>query len=171
MRTVFGFGDEFRFGWVKVTAPRGAVGFASNTDVAQGGSTLASGISRPESNFMLGYIVSLPPWWTGLTLVNPGMTTAVVDLFAIAPDGSLIGGADDTPTAHVSIPPNGKTSRLLIEWIPKTQSLSSDGGFIFVRSSVPLYALALSFTRDLHILSDIPEFDLPPAAYDPPRPR
>src|SRR5262249_54855774 len=129
VRTLFGFGDEFRSGWVKVTAPRGAVGFASNADVAQGSSTLAIGMSRPQSTFILGYIEAVPRGWTGLTLVNPGMTTATVDLFAIAPDGSLIGGADDTPTAQVSIPPYGKISRLLNEWIPKTQSLPSDGGF------------------------------------------
>jgi hypothetical protein len=171
VRTIFGFGDEFRMGWVQVTAPRGAVGFASNADVVQGGSTIAAAMSRPQSNFILGYIAVVPPWWTGLTLVNPGMTSATVDLFAIAPDGRLIGGADDTPAAHFSIPPNGKASRLLSEWIPQTQSLRSDGGFIFVRSSVPLYALGLSFTRDRHIFSEVPEFDLPQGAYDPPRPK
>ena len=171
VRTIFGFGDEFRMGWVQVTAPRGAVGFASNADVALGGSTIAPAMLRPQSNFVVGYIAAVPPWSTGLTLVNPGMTAATVDLFAIAPDGSLIGGADDTPAAHVTIPPNGKTSKLLNEWIPKTQSLRSDGGFIFVRSSVPLYALGLSFTRDGHVFSDVPEFDLPQGAYDPPRPQ
>jgi hypothetical protein len=169
--TLFGFGDEFRIGWVKVSAPRGAVGFATNSDVGQGASVLTPGMSRPQSNFILGYIAAVPPWWTGLTLVNPGMTTATVDLFAIAPNGSLIGGADDTPEAHFSIPPDGKISRLLNEFVPRTQSLRSNGGFIFVRSSVPLYPMALSFNIDRHILSVVPEFDLPAATYDPPRPQ
>jgi hypothetical protein len=169
--TLFGFGDEFRLGWVKVSAPRGAAGFASNADVVQGVSALTSGMSRPQSTFILGYIAAVSPWWTGLTLVNPGMTTATVDLFAIAPDGSLIGGADDSPEAHFSIPPDGKISRLLNEFVPRMQSLRSNGGFIFVRSSVPLYPMALSFNSDRHIFSVIPEFDLPAATYDPPRPQ
>nr|UXE44175.1 hypothetical protein Hi04_10k_c1170_00022 [uncultured bacterium] len=170
-RTIFGFGDEFRLGWVKVSATRGAVGFASNADVAKGVSAISPGMSRPESTFILGYIAAVPPAWTGLTLVNPGTTTATVDLFAIAPDGSLIGGPDDTSEAHFSILPGGKTSRLLSELIPRTQSLRSNGGFIFVRSSLPLYPVALSFNGDRHILSVVPEFDLPPTGYDPPRPQ
>jgi hypothetical protein len=166
---IFGFGDEFRLGWVNVSAPRGAVGFASNADVAQGASAFTPGMSRPESTFIFGYIAAVPPSWTGLTVVNPGTTTAAVDLFAIAPDGTLIGGADDTSEAHFSIPPEGKTSGLLTEFIPKTQLLRTNGGFIFVRSSVPLYPLALSFNGNQDMLSIVPEFDLPPAGYDPPR--
>jgi len=172
--TIFGFGDEFRLGWVKVSAPRGAVGFATNADVAAGFSAFTPGMSRPQSTFIVGYIAAVPPSWTGLTLVNPGTTTATVDIFAIAPNGGLIGGADDTSDAHnarFSIPPDGKTSRLLNEFIPRTQSLTADGGFIFVRSSEPLYPVALSFSGDRNILSTVPEFDLPPAAYDPPRPQ
>jgi hypothetical protein len=169
--TIFGFGDEFRLGWVKVSAPRGAVGFASIVDVALGASAFMPGMSQPESTFILGYIEAVPPSWTGLTLVNPGITTVTVDLFAIAPDGTLIGGAEDTSQAHFSISPDGKTSGLLNEFIPKTQLLRSNGGFIFVRSSMPLYTVALSFNGDRDILSIIPEFDLPPAGYDPPRQR
>src|SRR5262245_24497139 len=66
--SIFGFGDEFRLGWVKVSAPRGAVGFASNADVALGASAFTPGMSRPESTFILGYIAAVPPSWTGLTL-------------------------------------------------------------------------------------------------------
>ena len=170
-QNIFGFGDEFRFGWVKVSAPRGAVGFASNEDVGQGASAFTPGMLRTESTFILGYIAVVPPSWTGLTLVNPGTTTATVDLFAIAPDGSLIGGADDTSEAHFSIPPEGKTTGLLNEFIPRTQSRRANGGFMFVRSSVPLYPLALSFNGDRNVLSIVPEFDLPPGGYDPPRPQ
>jgi len=42
---------------------------------------------------------------------------------------------------------------------------------MFVRSSVPLYPLALSFNGDRNVLSIVPEFDLPPGGYDPPRPQ
>jgi hypothetical protein len=168
-RTIFGFGDEFRSGWVSVTAPRGAIGFASNADIEQGGSTLSPSMARPQLNFIFGYIAAAPPWWTGLTLVNPGTTAASVDIFAIAPDGSLIGGAQDSPAAHFVISPNGKISRLLNEWITTTQSRSSDGGFVYVRSSAPLYGLGLLFTQDRRILSVIPGFDLAAGAYDPPQ--
>ena len=124
---------------------------------------------RPQSSFIFGHIADLPPWWTGLTLVNPGQSKADVEIFAMAPDGKLIGGADNIPTARFAIPPGGKTSHLLSEWIPKTQSRASDGGFVFVRSNVPLHGLSLFFTRDQKILSIVPAFDLSPGiTFEPP---
>ncbi len=169
-RTIFGFGDEFRSGWVRVTAPQGAIGFAANAD-AEGGAAITAGMFRPQSSFIFGHIADLSPWWTGLTLLNPGQTTASVELFAMSPEGTLIGGAENTPTARFEIPPNGRASRLLSEWIPKTQARTADGGFVFVRSSAPLHGLSLFFTRDLRILSIVPAFDLSPGiAFDPPRP-
>jgi hypothetical protein len=169
-RTIFGFGDEFRFGWVQVSAPRGAVGFSSNADVERGGSTMALAMSRPQTDFIFGYLAASDIWSTGLTFVNAGESIASVDIFALAASGSLIGGADNIPTARFQLPPDGKISRLVNEWIAPVTSSGSDGGFIFVRSSEPIFGFGLLFTRDDHIFSVVPEFDLPRAAYDPPSP-
>ena len=159
-RTLFPLPSSFQSGWVKVTAPLGAVGFAANADIQQAGVTITAGASSTQTNFIFGHIANLPPWWTGLALVNPGQSAASVEIFAIAPDGSLIGGADNVASARIVIQPGGKISRLLNEWIPQTQSRSTDGGFVFVRSSVPLYGLSEFFTRDLRVLSIVPGFDL-----------
>ena len=153
-RTLFSLPDGFQSGWVRVVAPLGAAGFASNADTQQAGVLISSGVSRPQTNFIFGHIADLDPWWTGLALVNAGQSSATVEIFAIAQDGTLIGAAG------LVIPPGGKDARLLHEWIPQTQSRSVDGGFIFLRSNVPLHGLCLFFTRDLRILSIVPGFDL-----------
>jgi hypothetical protein len=161
----------FESGWVRVTAPSGAIGFAANVDIQQAGVTASGGLSRPQASFIFGHIADLAPWWTGVTLVNPGQSSATVEIFAIGQDGKLIGGADDNAGARFVIPPGGKISRLLSEMIPQTQSRPSDGGFVFVRSNVPLYGLSLFFTRDLRILSIIPGLDLAPdVTFVPPAP-
>ncbi len=153
-RTLFSLPGGFQSGWVRVSAPLGAAGFAANAESQQAGVAISSGLSRPQSNFIFGHIADLAPWWTGVALVNPGQSSATVEIFAIAQDGKLIG------SAGFVIPAGGRTSKLLSELVPQTQLRSADGGFVLVRSSVPLYGLSLFFTRDLRILSIVPALDL-----------
>jgi hypothetical protein len=158
--SLFQFSSALQSGWVRVSAPLGIAGFASNADLQQGGVSATAGLSRPQASFIFGHIADLAPWWTGVALVNPGQSSATVEIFAIAQDGTLIGGADNSATARFVIPPGGRVSQLLKEFIPQTQSRSVDGGFVFVRSNVPLYGLGLFFTRDLRILSIVPGLDV-----------
>jgi hypothetical protein len=167
IRTIFGFGDEFRYGWVEVSAPRGAVGFASNADIDRGGSTVTAAMTRPQSESIFGYLTASPIWSTGLTFVNGGQATVNVEIFAMAPSGRLIAGAENISSARFQIAPNGKVSRQLSEWIPTIASLGSAGGFVFVRSSQPIFGFGILFTQDNRIFSTLPAFDLPPAMYDP----
>jgi hypothetical protein len=50
----------------------------------------------------------------------------------------------------------------LRELVPQTQTRSSDGGFVIVRSSVPLYGIELFFSRDLRVIANVPGGAAPP---------
>src|SRR5262249_27563006 len=107
------------------------------------------------STLMFAHIADLAPWLTGLALLNTSSTTATVSVYAMNPDGTLIGGADNVPTAQFALNPGTKTARLLSQLIPQTQLRSNDGGFIFIRSTQPLYGIELFFTRNLRILANV----------------
>ena len=71
------------------------------------------------------------------------------DFLNTNPDGSLIG------SGPLTLQPGAKTSRLLREVIPQTQTRASDGGFLFVQSDVPVFGIELFFSRNLQILSNV----------------
>ncbi len=70
--------------------------------------------------------------------------------------------AVDCPGVPIVIAPGDKIARLLSEWISQTQTRTSDGGFVFIRSNVPIYGIELFFRRDLRVLSNVPAFVLGP---------
>jgi hypothetical protein len=80
-----------------------------------------------------------------------------VEVFAITPAGTLIGRS-----GPIVIAAGDKIARLLSEWIPQTQTRASDGGFVYIRSNVPIYGIELFFRRDLRVLSNVPAFVLGP---------
>jgi hypothetical protein len=162
-QTLFDFPDAFQNGWVRVTGAQGLAGLVSITDAGRGGGTIVAGISRADSSFIFGHIADLPPWSTGLAMVNSGQLPAAVEIFAIASDGMTIG------SASIAIPPNGKSSGLLRDWIPQTQTRTSDGGFVFVRSTTPLYGISIFFSRNLSILANIPSLQIPTSIVFNPR--
>jgi hypothetical protein len=66
------------------------------------------------------------------------------------PTGSLIGTTTFTLAAGANAP------RLLRDLIPQTQTRPSDGGFLFVRSSLPIHGIELFFSRNLQVLANVP---------------
>src|SRR5207302_10164798 len=84
---------------------------------------------------------------------------------AMTPDGVLIGAGSFNLAA------GAKTAKLLLEIVPQTQTRTSDGGFLFVSSNVPLYGLELFFNRNLSSLSNVAAGALAPGiTYTPPGP-
>jgi hypothetical protein len=151
---LFNFPAGFQNGWVKVTGTA-ITGFAAYADSVAGGLAVVPVQATPRTQLLFAHIADLDPWYTGLALLNATSTPATVDVFAMTPSGALIGGADNVPTARFTLSPGTKTARLLLELIPQTQQRTSDGGFVFVRSTQPLYGIELFFTRSLSILSNV----------------
>jgi len=64
-----------------------------------------------------------------------------------------------------------KTAKLLDEIIPQAGQRESDGGFVFIRSSVPLIGIELFFLRNGVALANVGANVLPPGLqYFPPLP-
>src|SRR5262249_1751253 len=75
------------------------------------------------------------------------------------------------PTARFTLKAGTKRAALLSEFIPQTQQRTSDGGFGFVRSSVPLYGTEVFFTQTLTIMSSIATGAIAPGiTFTPPPP-
>jgi hypothetical protein len=152
--SLFGAAGSFQNGWVHITAEQSVTGIVVYAEFTNHGVAVTPSALSPAANLLLSHIADLSPWWTGVALLNPGNVDAQVGIFAITPQGTLIG------SANITVPAGQKVARLLSEWIPQTQTRSSDGGFVFVRSTVPLYGTELFFTRDLRFLANVPAFGL-----------
>jgi len=167
---LFGLPSGFQEGWIQVRGSLPLAGVLTYAESSQGAVTAVAGQSIGSKNFFFGHIADIGPWITGVGLLNSSDTTANVEVFAMNPAGTLIGGAADTVTAAFALPPRTKIARLLRELIPQTHDRTSDGGFIFVRSDVGLQGMALFFDSRVSILANIPAAPLPAGiTYTPPQ--
>jgi len=162
---LFGLPPDFQTGWIKVSGTAPITGFLAYADTVAGGVVaVPSRLSQTKQFF--SYIAEGPPQWqTGLAILNIGDTSAAVEMFAVDPDGKLIGNASFTVDA------GKKLANVIHEWIPQTRGIN--GGFVFLRTSnnVRLYGTELFYTEDLKVLSSIAAAKLNPGvSYSPPSP-
>lgn len=165
-QSLFSFPAAFQNGWVRVSGSAALTGFVAYADSVAGGLAVVPVQATPRRELLFGHIADLPPWLTGIALLNTNTSSATIEVYAMTPAGALIGGADNVTTARFSLAAGTKTAKLLSELIPQTQSRTGDGGFVFVRSSQTLYGIELFFTRTLSILSNVAGGD--GASYTPP---
>ena len=162
-RDLFALTTGFQTGWVRVTSTSGIPfsGYIAYSDLSGGGVAVVPPQQQPLSTLLFAHIAELPPWLTGLALLNTNIDVANIEVFAMTPAGSLIG------KTTFSVQPGTNTARLLRELIPQTQSRTTDGGFVFVRSSLPIYGIELFFSRNLQILGNVPA--IPGTTFVPPQ--
>jgi hypothetical protein len=154
-QNLFTFPAAFQDGWVQITGSAALTAFVAYADSVAGGLAIVPVQTSARSTLMFAHIADLVPWLTGIALLNTSTSAASVSLYAMNPDGSLIGGADNVQTAQFTLNGGTKTAKLLSQLIPQTQLRSNDGGFIFIRSTQPLYGIELFFTRNLRILANV----------------
>jgi hypothetical protein len=154
---------DFRSGWVRVVGSAAVAGFAAYADSVGGGLAVVPP-GTAQTKFFFSHIANGPPQWqTGIALVNASASPAAVDVFALTPSGSLLGGS------NISLDPGRKAARVLDELIPQTSGVNA--GFVFVSSNVPIQGIQLFYTRDLKVLSNVAAGKLVPGvAYVPPTP-
>jgi hypothetical protein len=165
-QNLFSFPSGFKNGWVRILGSGALTGFVAYADSVAGGLAVVPVSNTARTSLMFGHIADLAPWLTGIALLNTNSSNATIDVYAMTPAGTLIGGADTIPTARFTLAAGQKTAKLLSELIPQTQTRTGDGGFVFVRSTQPLYGIELFFTRNLSILSNVAAGD--GAGYTPP---
>jgi hypothetical protein len=151
---VFSFPPAFQNGWVRVSGSS-VIAFVAYADSVAGGFAVVPAQNTPRTSLMFAHIADLPPWFTGIALLNTTGSAATVSVYAMNPDGSLIAGADSTPTARFQLGPGAKTAKLLLELLPQTQSRPGDSGFIFINSTQPLFGLELFFSRTLRVFANV----------------
>jgi hypothetical protein len=136
-------------GWLRVQATAPVAGFVAYADSVAGGVAVVSVQETPRAQLMFAHIADLAPFYTGMAVLNTNSAAATVTVTALTPDGTIIG------SGSFSLAAGAKTAKLLLELVPQTQSRSSDGGFLFVSSSLPLYGIELFFNRNLSSLSNV----------------
>jgi hypothetical protein len=167
--TQFGFQN----GHVRVTADGPIAGIVEYGTSGDAGEAIVPAQLTPQTALLFAHIADLFPWFTGIAFQNPSSAAANVEVYAMNPNGTLIGGAANVATARFTLAAGAKTAKLLSELIPQTQTRTADGGFVFVRTTngVPIHAMQLFFTRDLKILANISGGGLPAGlTYTPPNP-
>jgi hypothetical protein len=150
-RDLFGLTSGFVNGWVRVTSTSGTpfTGYIAYAETNAASVAVVPPQQDPQNSLLFEHIADLPPWLTGLALLNTNTTAADIKVFAMNPNGSLIG------TTSLSLQPNSSAARLLRDLIPQTQTRTSDGGFVFVQSTVPIYGIELFFSRSLQVLANV----------------
>ncbi len=151
-RDLFAITDGFQNGWVRATSTSGLplTGFIAYADTIAAGVAVVAPQQDGQNKLLFPHIADLPPWLTGIALLNTNAVAANVDVFALNPNGSLIG------RTSFSLQPSTNTARLLRDLIPQTQTRASDGGFVFVQSSLPIFGIELFFSRNLQVLANVP---------------
>jgi hypothetical protein len=151
VRDLFALPPGFQDGWLQVSSAGGkpVTGYVTYAETNNGGVAVVLPQTESQTNLLFPHIADLPPFLTGLAMLNTNATPANIQLYALRPDGSLIG------TAAFALPAGAKIARLLSEWVPQTQTRTSDGGFVFVRSDSPLLGIELFFSRNLSFLANV----------------
>ncbi len=165
-KDLFSFNQaEFKNGWIRVSGTAPIAGFVAYADSVAGGVAVVSVQETPRAQLLFAHIADLAPFYTGIAVLNTNSAAASVSVSAMTPDGALIGNGT------FSVAAGAKTAKLLLEVVPQTQTRTSDGGFLFVSSNVPLYGIELFFNRNLSSLSNVAAGSIASGiTYTPPAP-
>jgi len=165
----FGLSAAFQDGWVEVSGTAPITGFVAYVEMVSGGLAVVPVQTVPQSTMVFAHIAGLPVWYSGVALLNRSTTDAAVEIFTMTPAGELIGGAENVPTASLTLAAGHKTARLLSEFVPPT--IAQNGGFVFVRTTngVPLYGMELFGSINSRILANVAASGVPNGiVYAPP---
>jgi hypothetical protein len=167
-QNLFGLAGSFQGGSVKVTGSGALVGFAAYADMV-GGATAGVPATTSRTRLFFSHIAEGPPQWqTGLALFNSNNVVANVNVYALNPDGTLIGGPTTVATAHFTLDPGKRIARVIHDLIPQT--LGVNGGFVFISSDVAIHGLELFYSADLKVLANVAAGVHLGASYVPPLP-
>ncbi len=143
LQNLFGFSTDFQNGWAQVSAQSAITGFITYANMTTGAMTAVPVPTKPQTNMLLDQIAG-GTWYTGIALLNTSTKDANVEVFALTPGGTLIGGPANVSSAAFTLPAGRKIAKVLSEIIPATAA--QNGGFLYVRTTndVPLYGIGLS---------------------------
>jgi hypothetical protein len=154
-------GDDTLVGWLKVEATAPAIDGFVSYGVPDSGS-VATVTSQPtaRNRALFSHIATTFGYFTGVALLNPGQIANDYRVLASSAGGDVLGAFDGV------LQPGERTSRLITELVPDSADLG--GGFIWVKSSQPMYMTSLFGTAsgESDILANIPP-QIAPQGYNP----
>jgi hypothetical protein len=165
-QSLFALPAAFQSGWVTITGTAGIAGFACYADTVAGGLSGVPAGSPQKRLFFIHIANGAPQWQTGLALLNATNARASVDVYAVTPSGTLIGGPPNVSTARLTLDPGKRAAKVLHELIPQTKGVN--GGFVFISSDVDVHGIQLFYTENLKVLSNVAPGRHLGATYTPP---
>ncbi len=155
-------GSSFTTGYVRIDLEQRYLGpFATTAPIvgsvrftaADGVGSTALPFSVPATqNFVYSHVAQDLGYFSGVAIINPNPTTAEMTLEVLAEDGSVVG------STAIELQPGYKIAKLLDELVPK--SAGQLGGYVRVRSTVPVVSFSVFGTTDGRALSAIPAQDI-----------
>ena len=155
---LFSLPNTLTAGWLRVFGSGSLTGVVAYQDSATGSLATVPSQSLGANRFFFGHIASLGSWYTGIALLNTASVAANAEVFAIDAGGQLVGSP-----ATFSLAGGGRRSVLLSELVPQLLQRSSDGGFVFVRTSnsIPLLGFEIFGHATAPIIANVQGFSLP----------
>ncbi len=152
---LFGFeGEAALEGWMEIVANSQAVnGYFSYAVPDTGAAATLAAVSQPKTSAVFSHLGTIPGFFTGIAALNPASLAADIRIVAASPQGQILGSFYDV------LEPGRRISRLVTDMIPGAENQS--GGFVFVRSNVPLFLTSLFGTSDGRVLANVPPQDIP----------
>ena len=158
--SLFGFsGEDILQGWLQVESSSPAVtGFLTYGTPSTGSAATVTPNGLGQDRAIFSHIETSQGFFTGLAVLNPGQLTANVQTVVLTKTGVVVGNSSSV------LQPGQRISQLIDQLVPEAQGQS--GGFIFLKSDVPVYASSLFGSNDGQVLANIPP-QVAPEGYDP----
>jgi hypothetical protein len=132
-------------GWIKIFSPNVALGSLLILDQGDG-FTAVPLQTNPQGSMLFSEIVENPTTDTALALTNATNASIAVDVFLMRQDGATLS------QNSITIGPNSRSSNLVRYLLPDV--LNQAGSYVFVRSSAPLFGVALTVAQNAFVLND-----------------
>lgn len=152
---MFGFeGVGPLVGWLEVESTSIAVNGALSYELPGTGSFAAiAAVVQGTDRALLSHLATIQDFFTGLAILNAGQLIANVRILAADVDGNLLG------THTTALSAGERLVKLITELIP--EAAGQAGGFIWIKSDLPVYVTSLFGTNDTRILANIPPQPIP----------
>ena len=155
LEAMFGFsGEQTLEGWLEIEVTSDALFGALSYSVPVLGSVASvSGAAQGLRRALFSHIATDLGFFTGLAFLNSGALTANVQVVALRPDGTRIG------SFATVLRPGERVSKLIEQLIGGAAGQA--GGFIWVKSDVPIYLTSIFGSLASGVLSNIPPQQAP----------
>lgn len=149
VRQLLNLDETALFGWVGIQSTSGQLAGSLTFGDLEGRFLASLPLqSQGSREFILSHVAQTPDLFTGVALLNPDGQQALVSIEVFTGAGMRTG------LALLQLGPRHKIARLLNELLPELPNQA--GGFVRIRSTIPLFGFELFGNFGLDFLSAVP---------------